>query len=229
MVRRLYELAGTDPARRFSPYCWRARMALAHKGLEADCAVWRFTEGEAIAFSGQDKVPVLVDGDSAVADSWAIARYLEERYPDRPALFPAGVAAARFVTAWADGVLNAALVRLIVSDIPPLLDDPAQAYFIRSREARFGQPLAEVTAGREARLPEFRQKLGPMRAVVSEQPFLGGDAPDYRDHAVFGGFQWARVVSPLDLLAADDPVFLWRERMLDLYGGLARATPALGG
>ena len=31
----LYELAGADPARVFSPFCWRIRMALAAKGLEA--------------------------------------------------------------------------------------------------------------------------------------------------------------------------------------------------
>ncbi|KAA2214891.1 glutathione S-transferase N-terminal domain-containing protein [Teichococcus oryzae] len=229
MARRLFELAGQDQARRFSPYCWRARMALAHKGLEAETVIWRFTEGEAIAFSGQNKVPVLVDGDRVVADSWVIARYLEDHYPDRPSLFPGGVAAGRFVASWADEVLNPMLVRLIVSDIPPLLDEPARRYFIANREVRFGQPLAEVTANREARLPELRQALGPARAVLAERPFLGGEAPDYRDYAVFGSFQWARVVSPLALLAPDDPVAAWRERMLDLHGGLARATPALAG
>ena len=31
----------------------------------------------------------------------------------------------------------------------------------------------------------------------------------------------------LALLAADDAVFAWRDRLLDLYGGLARAIPAL--
>ncbi|MGO9618568.1 MAG: glutathione S-transferase N-terminal domain-containing protein, partial [Bryobacteraceae bacterium] len=29
----LYDLAGADPARRFSPYCWRVRLAIEHKGL----------------------------------------------------------------------------------------------------------------------------------------------------------------------------------------------------
>ena len=32
----LYELAGADPARVFSPFCWRIRMALAAKGLSRD-------------------------------------------------------------------------------------------------------------------------------------------------------------------------------------------------
>ncbi|MDE2478632.1 MAG: glutathione S-transferase N-terminal domain-containing protein, partial [Betaproteobacteria bacterium] len=57
---RLFDLAGADEQRRFSPYCWRTRMALAHKGLPVHTIAWRFTDKQAIAASGQGKVPVLV-------------------------------------------------------------------------------------------------------------------------------------------------------------------------
>ena len=55
-----------------------------------------FQDSEKIAFSGQGKVPVIVDKNKDgkwVNDSWAIAKYLEATYPDRPSLFngPAGV------------------------------------------------------------------------------------------------------------------------------------------
>ena len=56
MAIKLYDLAGAETDRRFSPYCWRARMALAHKGLEVETIPWRFTEKDAIAFSGQGRV-----------------------------------------------------------------------------------------------------------------------------------------------------------------------------
>src|SRR3712207_5953960 len=118
MVERvLYDLAGADPSLRFSPYCWRAKLALAHKGLAVETVPWRFTDKGAIAFSGQGRVPVLVDGERTVSDSWAIALYLEEAYPDRPSLFKGSeaVAVTRFVNAWADTVLQAAMIRLIVS------------------------------------------------------------------------------------------------------------------
>jgi glutathione S-transferase len=224
MARQLYELVGADPARRFSPFCWRARMALAHKGLEAEVVPWRFTETDRLAFAHHDKVPVLVDGDRVVADSWAIAAYLDQAYPDRPSLLH-GAPALRFVPAWADTVLNAALARLIVSDIPPLLRPAEAEYFRTSREARFGMTLEAVTADREARLPGFRALFAPLRAVLGGQDFLGGAAPDYADYAVFGSLQWARCVSPLRLLEAEDPVHAWRERVLDLFGGLARDVP----
>ncbi|MFC3126236.1 glutathione S-transferase family protein [Pseudoroseomonas globiformis] len=226
--RRLYELAGADPARRFSPYCWRARMALAHKGLEAEAVPWRFTDSAAIAFSGQNKVPVLVDGSQVVSDSWNIACYLEDRYPDRRSLFQGGREATRFTVAWADTALNPALVRLIVSDIPSLLDEPARAYFVESREKRFGMALPQLAEAREAALPAFQAALAPLRAVLKDQAFLGGASPDYGDYAVFGSFQWARVVSSLELLLEGDRVADWRDRMLDLFNGLARATPARG-
>ena len=49
----MYDLAGADPALRFSPYCWRMRMALAHKGMPVETIPWRFTDKAAIGFSGQ--------------------------------------------------------------------------------------------------------------------------------------------------------------------------------
>ena len=58
MALRLYDLAGADPDRCFSPYCWRTKLALAHKGLVAETVPWRFTDKDVIAFSGQGRVPV---------------------------------------------------------------------------------------------------------------------------------------------------------------------------
>ena len=96
----LYELVGKDD-HRFSPYAWRIRMALAHKGLEAELVPCKLTEKEKIAFSGQDRVPVLKDGETIVSDSWRIACCLEDRYPDRPSLFgcPVGRGVARLANA----------------------------------------------------------------------------------------------------------------------------------
>ncbi|MGG5890009.1 glutathione S-transferase family protein [Falsiroseomonas sp. HC035] len=225
---RLYDLAGADPDRRFSPYCWRTRMALAAKGLPVETIPWRFTDREAIGAHGGDKVPVLLDGDRAVTDSWTIAEYLEDTYSDRPTLFggAGGRALARFVNTWTDAVVNAGLVRLVVSDIPGVLAEADAAYFRSSREARFGQPLEAVTADRDQAVEGFRRDLHPLRMMLRAQPFLGGAAPLYADCIVFGGFQWARCVSPFKVLAADDPVEAWRQRMLDLHGGLARHVPA---
>ena len=225
---RLYELAGTDPARLFSPYCWRARFALAAKGLAAETIPWRFTEKDALAAHGAEKVPVLLHGDRAIADSWAIAEYLEDSFPDRPSLFGGtpGRELARFVNAWADAVVIAGIARLIVADIAAVLGAADVAYFRASREARFGKPLEQVQADRDTAVKGFRQALHPLRMVVRAQPFLSGAQAMQADAIVFGCFQWARCTSPFRLLEADDPVEAWRLRMLDLHDGMARHAPA---
>ncbi len=68
MTRVLHELHGRD-GHRFSPYCWRAIMALKHKGLDFERVPMKFTDRSAIAPSGQDRVPVLVDGERWISDS----------------------------------------------------------------------------------------------------------------------------------------------------------------
>ena len=222
----VYELAGKDD-RRFSPYCWRTRMALIHKGLPADFRPWHFSEKEKIAFSGQGRVPVLVDGDKSVADSWNIACYLEERYPDRPALFGAAAARplVRFVNHFVDLVAHPGLLRLIIADIYAHLVPADQPYFRASREERFGARIEDIQAGRDGRLALWRASLEPIRAQLREQPFVAGQSPAYADHIVFGMFGWARAISPYVLLERDDPLFAWRERMMAEAGGHARALP----
>ncbi|WP_454616961.1 glutathione S-transferase family protein [Bradyrhizobium cenepequi] len=227
MVMKLFELVGTDTSRPFSPYCWRTRMALAHKGLGAESIPWCFTEKEAIAPHKSDKVPVLLDGDTSVADSWAIANYLEDTYPDRPSLFggEGGRAMGRMLNWWGDVTVVGGIFPLIVADIPAHLAPDDVAYFRRTREARLGKPLEEAAATRDHAVEGFRKSLDPLRLTLRTQAYLGGDKPNYADYIVFGGFQWARVVSPFKLLVENDPVYAWRERLLDAFDGMARKSP----
>jgi glutathione S-transferase len=222
MTILLYDLAGADPELRFSPYCWRIKFALAHKGLPVQTTPWFFTDEQKLAFSGQAKVPVIVDGDRTIADSWAIAGYLDEQYPDRPSLFggAAGLAHARFLNAWADSILQPAMARLVVRDILDVLRPQDQPYFRHSRERAFGMKLEDVVKGREHGVQEFRKLLAPLRLVLRGQPWLGGAAPDYADYIVLGSFMWPRCASSFQLLESDDPVCAWRERGLALFGGL---------
>ena len=190
MGMQLYDLAGAESERRFSPYCWRIKLALMHKGLPFDTIPWRFTDKNAIAFSGQSRVPVLIDGDQVVFDSWTIANYLEARYPDRPSLFrgDGGRAVTRFVNAWADVVLVSGILRLIVTDILTHLDAKDRAYFRETREKRLGATLEAVTADRETNVAVFRKTLEPLRTILAAQPYFGDGAPAYADYAVFGYF-----------------------------------------
>ena len=224
MTIQLYDLAAAEDDRRFSPYCWRTKMALKHKGLEFETLPWRFTEKERIEFTGSTTVPVIVDGKRAVYDSFEIAVYLDEAYPSRPGLFEGteSRALSLFMHHWAVRSLHAPLLRAILLDLHRHLHEKDKAYFRESREKRLGGRLEDVGAEPKKWLAEFRGALEPLRPALVQNAFVAGKGPGFADYIVFGTFQWARSVSPLRLLEPDDPVYAWRERMLDLWGGHAR-------
>lgn len=229
MTILLHDLVGSDASRPFSPHCWRAALALAHKGLDFESVPTRFTEVREVEEGASGTVPVIRDGDTVVADSFAIAAYLEEAYPDRPSLFggQGGLAAARFVERWSERAINIYVVRATLMDIHDSLDLPDRTYFRQTRERRFGKRLEDVPRDREAGLDAFRAGLEPLRGMLDFQAFLGGDGPLFADYILAGSFQWPRVVSSFRLLEPDDPVAGWFERCLDLHGGLARRVPAV--
>ena len=227
MTLRLYDLAGADPDRRFSPYCWRIRLALAHKDLAVETIPWRFTEKNEIARSGQKLVPVLVDGDRWIANSWIIANYLEGAYPNSPSLFGGHSSRhlSRHYSSLADAMVGA-IFPFVALDILNQVAEKDRTYFRESREKRVGISLEAFVADRDEKLSAFRASLAPFRQTLKAQPFFGGEAPLYADFALFGPFQWARCISPFALLEEGDPVKLWRDRLLDCFGGLARKAVA---
>ena len=230
MAIQLYELKGAGGCR-FSPYCWRTRMALAHKGLEADLIPVRFSDKDLIAFSGQSRVPVLVDGKTTLSDSWTIAGYLEDTYADRPSLFggAGGRAVSLVLNAWMDKVQGPLIAQMIVLDIFNGIEEVDQKYFRTTREQRFGNSLEDIQAGRAERIEDFRAGLEFLRDVLGKQPFLSGEAPAYADYIVFSGFQWARSISRFELLDAGDILHQWRQRILDLFDGLAAKAATVSG
>ncbi len=118
MALTFYDLVDKD-GRRYSPYGWRVRMALAHKGLDAAVELCWHSDKEKLSFSGQHLVPVLRDGERAVSDSWTIACYLDEAYPDRDRLMDGaqGRAFAKFLNSWTDTIVGRPLVRSLYLDI----------------------------------------------------------------------------------------------------------------
>ncbi|MEM7025173.1 MAG: glutathione S-transferase family protein, partial [Pseudomonadota bacterium] len=174
----LYDLVGAND-QRFSPHCWRVRMALAHKGLPCEARATRFCDVPTVGGGRFKTIPVIEDRGELIGDSWTIAQYLEEAYPDLPSLFSGhgGQELTRFVQSWCVGVLHAGLAPLIMLDIFEQLVAEDQPQFRASREARFGRSLEEVQAGREARLEGFRNSMEPLRRTLQGVAYLGGDGP----------------------------------------------------
>lgn len=228
MTILFYELVGRDTTRPFSPHCWKIAMALAHKGLDRSSLPTRFLDVPRVEGGISKTVPVIRDGERVVADSFAIALYLDETYPERPTLFAGdgGKAMARFIERWSQLTIHPYVTTAALLDIHAMQDDENAAYFRSSREQRFGKPLEAVTAARDAGLAGFRAALEPLRSMLSYQPFIGGALPLFADYIVFGALQWARITSPYRLLDESDLVAQWFERCLDLHDGLGRTVEA---
>ncbi|MBW8300135.1 MAG: glutathione S-transferase family protein [Hydrogenophaga sp.] len=226
MSRTLYTLCGADSARPFSPHCWKTVMSLRHKGLDFAETPLPFTEIPKVENGVTKIVPLLRDGEQLVADSFAIALYLEETYPERPSLFrgEGGKAMARFVEGYSQMVLHTAISRIALLDIHDMLAPVDKAYFRTNREERFGKPLEQVAPDRAAEIAAFPAKLEPLRHMLKFQPFIGGERPLFCDYIPFGALQWLRITTGSIHLAEDDPARLWFERCLDLYDGEARAV-----
>ena len=220
----LWELGGKND-RRYSLFSWRTRMALAHKGLAFETRPVCMSDKAAIAFSGGKTVPVIRDGETVVRDSWKIAEHLEARYPQKP-LFGGDI--GRGVThafnTWVDRALVGLMLEVLAPDIHERVDPSDERYFRAMAERVSAKGLEELRAGQDEALRRLGRGLEPMQALLKRQAYVCGELPAYADYALFSIFQWARVMSPRELLAPEDPLSAWRERVLDLFGGFARSV-----
>ena len=224
-MRILYDLAAADLDVRFSPFCWRAKLALVHKGLEFETRAWRFTQKSEHPNPDYGRVPVLIDGETQVEDSWKIFEHLDAAYPERPLMAtPAERAAAEFFRAWTDTQIVPAFAPLLMIRVHDCISDEDKIYFRETREGRFGvtlEALAEDAGGHSAKI---EQRLQPLGLALSRTPFLSGEAPGLADYIVFSPFQWARCVCSEPLFKMDEAVSAWVERMLDAHEGYARGA-----
>lgn len=216
----LWELGGKD-GRRYSLFSWRTRMALRHKRLDFETVPVRMSDKAAIAFSGGKTVPIVKDGETVVRDSWKIAEHLEERYPEAPTLFGGeiGRGVTQSFNAWVDRALVPAMLPVIVADVHQRVDPADEGYFRESMEKVLKATLEQARERRDDALQRLKRTVEPMQAVLKRQPWISGTAPAYADYILFSVFQWARIMSPQEVLD-EGPLREWRERIL---GRLASA------
>lgn len=88
-----------------APNAWRVRAFLAEKGAEIETVTIEFDKGDTqtphyLAMNSLAQVPVLeLDGEKALAESIAICRYLETKFPE-PSLFGTSAHGQAWVEMW---------------------------------------------------------------------------------------------------------------------------------
>jgi glutathione S-transferase len=219
---------------RHSAFCEKVRLVLAYKRLPFNTL--DVTPGvgqvELYRLSGQRQVPVLVDGAEVIADSTAIALYLEQQHPEPPLLpqDPAQRAQVLLLEDWADTALatGARLALLQAAALDSQLRDgllpEATPSGLRSLLGALpGGVLSGVGQVLDASaLQQLRHNLEQLNALLQAQPYVVGDQLSLADLAVMGQLSLIRFPETAgSALAgrglpglADDPSLepLWRWR-----------------
>ena len=181
---------------RHSAFCLKVRMVLQAKGLSYRTVEITPGVGQVAVFrlSGQRQVPVLVDGETVLADSTAIALHLEQREVD-PALVPTDprqAAQVRLLEDWADTTLAAAVrvalvqaaaldPQLRVALLPDDLPDPVRRV-MGSIPGGWVSNVTELVNQNER--AELLASLEQLSIAVQAAPWLVGNAMSLADLAV---------------------------------------------
>ncbi len=217
---KLFELCGNDREVRFSPYVWRVKLFLQHKGLDYETVPLHFVEKEQLGNVTPQTFPALQDGDRIISDSFEIAKYLDQTYPQNMIFSTqTELAQASSLLAMVDRIIAGGLFSMVALDVWKQLDEQSKEYFRKTREARVGQTLEDFVADREDRLTSFRQDLAPFRKPLESFSYLSGDEPGWLDYTVMGTFMWARTISDFAFLEENDPLYQWEKRMSELWDG----------
>lgn len=206
----LFDLV-TRSGLRPSPYCWRAKLALKHKGVAFEARATSFSEISTLGDGTFKTLPVIQDGDLWVGGSWNIADMAESRYRNCPPLFPNDPQRlfAQFVETWVDTELQPQIFPLAAYGIWEQLPGAEQDYFRSTRECRLGTTLEAARDQAITQISQIRGRLNSVRRILKGRRFLAGDEPAYVDYIVFGALKWHALSSTVPLYEMSDPVAAW--------------------
>jgi glutathione S-transferase len=167
------------------PYCARARIALAEKGVEVETVEIDLDDRPAWIYEKNvtGRVPVLEEDGWLLPESAVIMEYLEERYPE-PALLPADAA------------------------------ERAEARLAIFRFDRFGDVYYALRRGDESAREPLGDRLAELDATIAARGFLGGRAYGLADIAYVPWVLRGRAMLGLDL-APFPHLADWVERLAE--------------
>ncbi|KJZ78252.1 hypothetical protein HIM_02290 [Hirsutella minnesotensis 3608] len=247
----VYDIASAPPRRTFAPNPWKARSALNFKAANYRTQwvelpdVESTRKGLGVPASRQFPdgtdfftLPVLHDTEKNqfAGDTFDIALYLDEKYPDGPRLIPEGTVGV--TKAWNDRVdaLFSRFVRLNAHGTPlnpenaetcrQILVDRGRKFVPASCPLTWDD-LAVTGDERRKTFAEYKEALGELEAYYryaadKEGPFLNGRQPVYADLIVAGWLGYSRATMPDDEWA--DLASWHNGRWGKIWNGLADYT-----
>jgi glutathione S-transferase len=156
---------------------------------------------ELFQLTGQRQVPVLKEGSRFIADSTAIAEYLEQTYPDRPILptHPKQKAQCLIWEQWADECFGLDARKAMIAALNH--DQSFRAAFLPTTAPDIVKTLVSAIPGDflsalgdgvglggvvKTAQDNLKRNLAALCAILAEQPYLISDTPTLADFAVAG-------------------------------------------
>ena len=248
---KLYDLApSSNLTRYYSPTAWKTRLGLLHKGVSFETIPIDFLQlrRDIATRSGHPNITIPaieLDDGRFIYDSFRIAEWLEETYPDAPSLFTGDGQSSRMANP--DHVnTGKSYARLIdlglgasVSEWAvwydlffPQLDslitgDELRAYF--TSDDRLGPQGYQKLLARDYQELKRRAKMNvqPLVQLLNERPgeYFQGQYPGQVDYIIFGRYAFCRMLDvPLTKEIWNDQgeeLNKWIDRISNLYDGHA--------
>jgi glutathione S-transferase len=225
----------------FSHNCIKVRVALALKKVPHELENIRpMDRSSVLRASRQGLVPVLVDGERAIADSTAILLHLEERYPDPPLLprDPHARVRCLLLEDWADRAFMEVSRRIAYGTILRTPGTIATMFFPEAGgiSARVMERIAQRRVRKRFRISDGRHRKDLVEArraaalaveALGGRPWLMESGPTIADVAL------ATMSAPLavDVDLRREPavatLLAWGERLLpaDVVSAYRRISP----
>lgn len=187
-----------------SQFSEKVRLILDYKGLayrkiEVTPGIGQV---ELFRMTGQQKVPVLKDGNQIVADSTEIAKYLDRQYPDRPLIptDPKQRGLCLLMEEWADESIGVKSRKVLFGALSQ--DQNFRKSLLPTTTPDIVKGLVEVVPSDVLKVLGFgvgygpdavksatqdlKQDLEALCLLLSDKPYLVGDQPTLADLAVAG-------------------------------------------
>lgn len=118
-------------------------------------------------------MPVIVSDGKGIRESWDIANYLEEAFPDKPSVFNGNPGIHKFFETYCHRNVTFNIYRMVVLDIYEHSGN--KEWFRQDREKMMGTSLEKFAGHPDDHKSALKGALTPIHTVLQTYPFVTGE------------------------------------------------------
>ncbi|CEP19721.1 hypothetical protein [Parasitella parasitica] len=176
--------------------------------------------------SERPTVPIIVHNDKPVVDSWDIAVYLEEQFPNNPSLFHGNVALHNFFLQYSNKYINGSIYRIVLLDVHASTgDEKLQGWFRKDRESSMrGKSLEQFAGDVNDNVTKLKTGIALVSSHLKDHPYVTGDRPGWADVVLLSHLTFLVAFKPEifeTAVLSDERIRAWWDRTEHIRTGVA--------